>query len=60
MARLKYIADLGNTPGHLQHWSERIFVALASEYFDVLEVKKPRPWIMLLCRAKSNMLAPPG
>ncbi len=54
MTRSKYIADLGNTPGHLQHWSRRTFTALASEYFDVLEVRIPLPWTMLLCRSKAK------
>ena len=28
MARGAYLKDLGNTPGHLNHWSKRSFVAL--------------------------------
>jgi 2-polyprenyl-3-methyl-5-hydroxy-6-metoxy-1,4-benzoquinol methylase len=50
LARGKYIADFGNTPGHIQHWSKRGFVALVSKYFEVVEVKIPLPWTMLLCR----------
>ena len=30
MARGAYLKDLGNTPGHLNHWSKRSFVALLS------------------------------
>lgn len=41
LARGKYIADFGNTPGHIQHWSKRGFVALVSKYFEVVEVKIP-------------------
>lgn len=52
MARGKYWSAMGNTPGHLQHWSTRQFVALVAEYFDVLEVRTPLPWTMLLARAK--------
>jgi 2-polyprenyl-3-methyl-5-hydroxy-6-metoxy-1,4-benzoquinol methylase len=52
LARGKYVADFGNTPGHLQHWSKRNFVTLIREYFDVLEVRQPLPWTMLLCRPK--------
>ena len=54
IARLKYIVDLGNTPGHLQHWSAQRFTALAAEYFDVLAVRKPLPWTMLLCGPKQR------
>lgn len=50
MVRGKYIANLGNTPGHLQHWSRGDFKSLVSKYFEVIEVKSPIPWTMLLCR----------
>ena len=49
LARGKYITSLGNTPGHIQHWSKNSFIALISKYFNVIEVKKPFPWTMLLC-----------
>jgi 2-polyprenyl-3-methyl-5-hydroxy-6-metoxy-1,4-benzoquinol methylase len=49
VARGKYLAQLGNTPGHLQHWSESKFVKVVSKYFDVIEVRRPLPWTMLLC-----------
>jgi 2-polyprenyl-3-methyl-5-hydroxy-6-metoxy-1,4-benzoquinol methylase len=48
--RGKYIMRLGNTPGHLQHWSKRNFIALLGKSFEVLEVRQPLPWTMLLCR----------
>jgi 2-polyprenyl-3-methyl-5-hydroxy-6-metoxy-1,4-benzoquinol methylase len=53
VARGKYITSFGNTPGHIQHWSSNKFTALVSKYFDVIEVEKPLPWTMLLCKAKS-------
>lgn len=52
IARAKYLFDLGNTPGHIQHWSSSAFISLVKEYFDVVDVKKPLPWTMLLCRKK--------
>jgi 2-polyprenyl-3-methyl-5-hydroxy-6-metoxy-1,4-benzoquinol methylase len=52
MARGKYIVDWGNTPGHIQHWSKGGFIRLVSKYFEVVEVKSPLPWTMLLCRAR--------
>jgi len=52
MMRGKYLRDLGNTPGHLQHWSSREFVRDVGQYFDIVAIKKPLPWTMLLCRAK--------
>jgi 2-polyprenyl-3-methyl-5-hydroxy-6-metoxy-1,4-benzoquinol methylase len=50
MARGKYLGALGNTPGHIQHWSTKEFVKLVAEYFEVVEVKQPLPWTMLLAR----------
>ena len=52
LVRGKYIADVGNTPGHIQHWSRRSFVALVSRYFDVVAVRTPLPWTILLCRVR--------
>jgi len=52
LVRGKYISNLGNTPGHTQHWSKNSFLHLVNRYFDVLEVKSPMPWTMLLCSAK--------
>jgi 2-polyprenyl-3-methyl-5-hydroxy-6-metoxy-1,4-benzoquinol methylase len=49
MARGKYLGHLGNTPGHVQHWSRNGFLDLVGRYFDVMEVRNPLPWTMLLC-----------
>jgi hypothetical protein len=48
MARGAYLRDLGNTPGHLNHWSKRSFVSLLSRYGTVEHVRSPFPWTMLL------------
>jgi SAM-dependent methyltransferase len=50
MARGAYWKDLGNTPGHLNHWSKRSFVELLSRHGKVEEVRSPFPWTMLLVR----------
>jgi SAM-dependent methyltransferase len=50
MARGAYLKDLGNTPGHLNHWSKRSFVKLLSEHGEVVEARSPFPWTMLLVR----------
>jgi len=50
MARGAYWRDLGNTPGHLNHWSGGSFTALLSRHGDVVEVRSPFPWTMLLVR----------
>jgi len=50
MARGAYWTALGNTPGHLNHWSRRSFVELLSRHGQVVEVRSPFPWTMLLVR----------
>ena len=52
--RGKYIRTWGNTPGHLQHWSRAGFVKFVSQYFDVIEVRSPLPWTMLLCSPRNT------
>ncbi len=52
MARLKYLGALGNTPGHLNHWSHRSFVRFLKARFEVVEVRSPPPWTMALCRTR--------
>jgi 2-polyprenyl-3-methyl-5-hydroxy-6-metoxy-1,4-benzoquinol methylase len=52
MARGAYLRDLGNTPGHVNHWSKRGFVQLLSRYGVVEEARSPFPWTMLLVRAR--------
>jgi ubiquinone/menaquinone biosynthesis C-methylase UbiE len=50
MARGAYLTALGNTPGHLNHWSRRSFVRMLSRHGRVAEVRSPFPWTMLLVR----------
>ena len=50
MARGAYLRDLGNTPGHVNHWSKRGFVQLLERYGTVEEARSPFPWTMLLVR----------
>jgi 2-polyprenyl-3-methyl-5-hydroxy-6-metoxy-1,4-benzoquinol methylase len=50
MARGAYLKDLGNTPGHVNHWSKRSFVSMLSRHGTVEEVRSPFPWTMVLVR----------
>jgi SAM-dependent methyltransferase len=52
MARGAYWKELGNTPGHLNHWSKRSFVALLSRHGEVVQARSPFPWTMLLVRLR--------
>ncbi len=48
MVRGSYLKDLGNTPGHINHWSKKSFVDLVSKYFEIKKVKTPSPWTIVL------------
>ena len=50
MARGAYLGQLGNTPGHLNHWSKRSFARLLGQHGEVVELRSPFPWTMLLVR----------
>jgi ubiquinone/menaquinone biosynthesis C-methylase UbiE len=50
VARGAYVKQLGNTPGHVNHWSRRSFVRMLSRYGEVIQVRSPFPWTMLLVR----------
>lgn len=50
MARGAYWRHLGNTPGHVNHWSKRSFVELLSRHGTIEEIRSPFPWTMLLVR----------
>jgi 2-polyprenyl-3-methyl-5-hydroxy-6-metoxy-1,4-benzoquinol methylase len=52
VARGAYVRDLGNTPGHVNHWSRRSFVSLLSRHGEVVEARSPFPWTMLLVRLR--------
>jgi SAM-dependent methyltransferase len=47
VARGRYLRDLGNTPGHVQHFSRRGLVALAGQRLHVREIRRPLPWTVI-------------
>ncbi len=50
VARGAYVRSLGNTPGHVNHWSKRGFASLLSRHGKVEQARSPFPWTMLLVR----------
>lgn len=54
MARGKYWQDWGNTPGHIQRWSQRSFIQMVSAQMEIVAVRSPLPWTMLLCRTPAQ------
>lgn len=51
--RGKYLKQLGNTPGHINHWSSKEFETLCSSYGEIVDKKTPFPWTMLLLSKKN-------
>ena len=47
MARGRYLRDLGNTPGHVNHWSSRSFVDFVAAEFDIARTARPLPWTVV-------------
>lgn len=50
LARGAYVQRLGNTPGHLNHWSRRGVRRLLARHGEVVELRAPFPWTMALVR----------
>jgi 2-polyprenyl-3-methyl-5-hydroxy-6-metoxy-1,4-benzoquinol methylase len=50
IARGAYLRDLGNTPGHLNHWTRAGFVGMLGAHGQVVQTRSPFPWTMLLVR----------
>jgi 2-polyprenyl-3-methyl-5-hydroxy-6-metoxy-1,4-benzoquinol methylase len=48
LARGAYMRDLGNSPGHVNHWSRRAFLEQVADHGEVREVRSPFPWTMVL------------
>lgn len=48
MARLQYLKDWGNTPGHINHFNERKLTKMVAPYGKVVRVFKPFPWLIML------------
>lgn len=52
LLRGKNIIRLGNDIEHIQNWSSGNFVALLKDYFEIIEIRKPFPWTVVLCEKK--------
>jgi SAM-dependent methyltransferase len=50
VARGAYLRELGNTPGHLNHWTRGAFVGMLGAHGEVVQTRSPFPWTMLLVR----------
>jgi ubiquinone/menaquinone biosynthesis C-methylase UbiE len=50
VARGAYLRELGNTPGHVNHFSRRAFVRMLERHGQVVQARSPFPWTMVLVR----------
>jgi ubiquinone/menaquinone biosynthesis C-methylase UbiE len=48
LMRLAYLSTLGNTPGHIQHFSAKSLRRLVSQALPVTHQRRVLPWIVLL------------
>jgi SAM-dependent methyltransferase len=52
VARGRYVRQLGNTPGHVNHWTTWGFRRFVATRFDLERVANPLPWTIV--RATTN------
>jgi 2-polyprenyl-3-methyl-5-hydroxy-6-metoxy-1,4-benzoquinol methylase len=50
LARGAYWRELGNTPGHVNHFSRAAILALCARHGELIETRAPFPWTMVLVR----------
>lgn len=50
LLRGKNVRGWGNDPEHLQQWTAGQFRRMLREYFEVVRVYYPFPWVVALCR----------
>lgn len=52
--RGKHIQRWGNDPEHLHNWNDKAFRRLVVRHLEILEVRRPFPWLVALARTKSR------
>jgi 2-polyprenyl-3-methyl-5-hydroxy-6-metoxy-1,4-benzoquinol methylase len=50
LARGAYVGALGNTPGHVNHWTPASFTRLLAAHGEIVAARAPLPWTMVLVR----------
>jgi 2-polyprenyl-3-methyl-5-hydroxy-6-metoxy-1,4-benzoquinol methylase len=54
VARGRHLRRWGNTPGHLQNWSQSAFLELIDREAEIVEIRSPIPWSMVLARPRAR------
>ena len=49
-----HVRTFGNSPGHLQHWSQKAFLQFIGTEFELLALRAPLPWTIVLGRSKRH------
>ena len=52
LMRLRYVGGLGNTPGHVNHWSKGAFTDFVNRKLEVRKRLSPFPWTMIVGEVK--------
>jgi 2-polyprenyl-3-methyl-5-hydroxy-6-metoxy-1,4-benzoquinol methylase len=52
--RGRYLTSLGNSPGHINHWSRNSFISFVACFLDIVDIRQPFPWTMVLGRVSSS------
>lgn len=53
MIRGKYLLNLGNTPGHVNHWHPLAFTRFVKQQLLIVESRFPLPWQMKLVQSST-------
>ena len=54
LARGQYWSSLGNTDGHLQHWSRGSLARFLATRLDIVGTRTPLPWTQVLARPRAE------
>lgn len=52
LARLKYVKHLGNTPGHINHWTASGFRKMIMSKFKIVQTAQPFLWSFVLAEKR--------
>lgn len=55
MARAKYLADFGNTPGHINHFNYYSLKKMAAPFGRPVAARFPFPWVMILFKKTARI-----
>jgi len=50
LLRGAHVHSFGNSPGHLQHWSADAFLRFVKRNFQIIAIRTPLPWTLVLAR----------